>query len=84
MEIFWPGVIAGPILFTACLIGFRKLDSFSQSMSRATSQVTGKKIMDKFSGSPEHQKMSLIIPLFAGMAGGVILTFFGFFGSFFN
>lgn len=82
MEIFWPGVIIGPILFTACLIGFRKLDSFAQITSRATSQAVGKKIMDKFAGSPEYQKMSLIIPLFAGMAGGVILTFFGLFGSF--
>ncbi|WP_312099807.1 hypothetical protein [Corynebacterium dentalis] len=84
MEIFWPGVIVGPILFTACLIGFRKLDAFAQSTSRATSQVVGKKIMDKFAGSPEYQKMSLIIPLFGGMAGGVILTFFGLFGSFFK
>jgi hypothetical protein len=84
VEIFWPGVICGPILFTVCLIGFRKLDNFSQFTGRATSQVAGKKIMDKFAGSPEYQKMSMIIPLFGGTAAGALLTFFGFFGSLFN
>lgn len=84
MDIFWPGVLIGPVLFTACLMGFRKLDAFSQFTSRATSQVVGKKIVDKFAGSPEYQKMSLIIPLFGGMAMGALITFFGFFGSFFN
>lgn len=84
MEIFWPGVIFGPILFTVCLIGFRKLDAFSKFTSEATSKVAGKKTMDKFAGSHEYQKMSMIIPLFAGMATGALLTFFGFFGSFFN
>ncbi|WAP53127.1 hypothetical protein OL239_08730 [Arthrobacter sp. ATA002] len=84
MEIFWPGVIIGPILFTGCLIGFRKLYALSRVAGQATSQVVGKKVMDKFAGSPEYQKMSLIIPLFAGMATGVLLAFFGIFGSFFN
>ena len=84
MEIFWPGVICGPILFTVCLIGFRKLGALSKAVSQATTQAVGKKTMDKLAGSPEYQKMSLIIPLFAGMAMGALLTFFGFFGSFFN
>lgn len=79
MEPSWPGLVIGPVLFIACLIGFRKIGSVGKFAGRATETVVGRKTMDRLPGGQEFQKTAMVIPLLGGMALGLGITFFSLF-----
>ncbi|KIS28930.1 hypothetical protein TV39_02070 [Arthrobacter sp. SPG23] len=73
MNIFWPGMIIGPLLVAICLFGYIKRDALADRVGASMSWLLPKKAAERVRESRDQNVTNLMLPLFGGMAMGVAI-----------